>query len=57
MFIMALMTATQHVRTICCLENNDINFMCQFEVELGSHEVSNVWPRSNLGDFDSKNIG
>ncbi len=42
MFIMAFMNATQHVTTIWWHEKDDNNFMSQFEVELGSHEVSNV---------------
>jgi hypothetical protein len=42
MFIMAFMNAKKHVTTIWCHEKDDINFMCQVEVELGSHEVSNV---------------
>lgn len=42
MCIMAFMNATQHATTIWCHEKNVINFMCEFEVELRSHEVSNV---------------
>jgi hypothetical protein len=42
MFIMVFMNVPQHVTTIWCHEKDDIDFMCHFEVELGSHEVSNV---------------
>jgi hypothetical protein len=38
---MASTSATQPITTILC-DADDINFMSQFEIELGSQEASNV---------------
>ncbi len=38
---MASITATQFIKTVSC-DENDIDFMSQFEIKLGSQEASNV---------------
>jgi len=38
---MASITATQFIKIVSC-DENDIDFMSQFEIKLGSQEASNV---------------
>jgi hypothetical protein len=39
---LTFLNVTQPIATISCDEEDDINFMYQFEVEFGSQEASNV---------------
>ncbi len=48
MFALASMSATQPTTNISCGEEDDIDFMSQFEIELGSQEASNIEIDANL---------
>lgn len=48
MLAMASMSATQPITNISCGEKDDIDFMSQFEIELGSQEASNIEIDANL---------
>ncbi len=50
---MSSTSATQLITIVSC-DENDIDFMSQSKIELGSQETSKSWHRCNLGDLYSK---